>query len=358
MSIIYKVLLAVVLVASQFVNVSAQTTAEKIAALIPSGKEVYRHGYSELDDESKALYDGIVESLCKFEANNASPNYYHRCDLTDVPTNRSIYSVMADLKRIEHDMPEMYILSSYIPRTDYGTGMYYARIGIVNTPEKYLGELQKLNDIATSILSSIKEGMSDYDKLKVIHDGFINWGDYGDMTGADAGNIRGALINKKAVCEGFARAGLYLCQRAGLKCIYVEGQLRTSSVNDTWGNHAWNFVQLNGKWYLMDLTTDGGFAGICGYSAFLRGQDYFSENYKLTSKDGSDPNLNGVYQSLPTLAPTTYDPTDGIEDVISPLPSNHKVMKYLLPPSPSCSKAPQIVIKKNGKEYRVSGVKK
>lgn len=295
--------------------VFAQSVGEKIKALIPSGEKVYRHGYSELDNDGKALYNSIIESLCGFEANNASPNYYHRCDLTGVPTSRNIYTLMADIKRIEHDVPEMFILSSYIPRTDYGTGMYYARIGITNNPQKYLEELQKLKDAADEILKPTKEDMSDYEKLKIIHDGFINWGDYGDMTGADAGNIRGALINKRAVCEGFARAGLFLCQRAGLKCIYVEGQLRTSSVNDTWGNHAWNFVQVDGKWYLMDLTTDGGFAGICGYSAFLQGQDYFLENYKLTYKDGSDPNLNGMYQTLPTLEATSYSATSSINDV-------------------------------------------
>lgn len=314
---IEKLFLAMLFIASGMMGVKAQSIGDKISSLIPTGENVYRHGYNELDDEGKALYNSIVESLCHFNTKEKYLNIQYRCDLTGVPTSRSIYTVMTDLNRIIHDMPEMYILSTYIPRQDEVTRMFYARIGIVNTPEKYLEELEKLNEIADKILEPVKDGMSDYEKLKIIHDGFINWGDYGDMTGADAGNIRGALINKKAVCEGFARAGLFLCQRAGLKCIYIEGQLRTSSVNNEWGNHAWNFVEVDGKWYLMDLTTDGGFAGVCGYSAFLRGQDYFSENYKLMSKNGSSGEIdnNSMYKFIPSLEAITYNPTASIVEV-------------------------------------------
>ena len=279
---------------------------DEIAALIPGTDEVYRHGYEELSGEDRAQYDAIVEALCHFESNNYSPYYYHRCDLPEVPATYSIYSLIHDLERIQRDVPELYILSSTIPRSDYSTGMYYARVGSVHTPESYLQELQRINAIADSLLAPLTPEMTDEEKLRVVHDGFINLGDYGDMVGADAGNIRGALLNRRAVCEGFARAGALLCQRAGLRCVYVTGQLRTSSVNDTWGNHAWNFVEADGRWYLMDLTTDGGFPGICGYTAFLRGQDYFSENYRLTSSDGVDANLNGVYQSLPELSAKDY----------------------------------------------------
>lgn len=286
----------------------AQTVGDQIEALIPGWGSVYRHGYEELDQAGRERYEAVVGALCHFEANNASPYYYHRCNLPMIAPKYSIYDLMHDLERIQRDVPEMYILSSTVPRSDYSTGMYYARVGYVNTPDKYLSELQQLEEAARSILAPIEEGMSEYERLLVLHDGFINWGDYGDMSGADAGNIRGALLNKRAVCEGFARAAVYLCQRAGIKCIYVNGQLHTSTVNDTWGNHAWNFVEVDGAWYVMDLTTDGGFPGICGHAAFLRGQDYFEENYRLTSTEGVNANLGGVYTALPTLASTSYEP--------------------------------------------------
>lgn len=290
-------------------SVCAQNQAIKdsIANRIPRGEQVFRWGYSELQtDEERALYDTIMGSLVRFDANNFSPYYFHRCDLTGVPNTMNIQQVIAWLSRLSHDVPELYILSSTIPR--YDVNVYYARIGYVNTPERYLSELQRLQGIADTLLAGIQPGMSDYEKLVEIHDRFIEWGDYGDLTGADAGNIRGALINKRAVCEGFARAGLFLCQKAGIPCIFVTGQLQTSTVSDTWGNHAWNFVQLDGQWYLMDLTSDGGFPGIVGHDAFLRGQSYFDEHYRYGAPGSANPNLNGIYQSLPALAAEDYTP--------------------------------------------------
>ena len=282
--------------------------ADTIRALVPTGMSVYRHGYREQTDAMKAIYDQTLQDLLGWEANNYSPNMYHRCDLPNVPNTWSYQDVMHLLMRMYNDIPELYCLSSTIPRYDYTNYNYYARMSIVLTPSVYLHELQHIYAIADTLLAGITPGMSDYEKLKVIHDAYIDWGNYGGMSDAWAGTIRLALLSHKAVCEGNARAGLFLCQQAGLNCIYVGGQLCTSTTDDTWGNHAWNYVQVDGRWYLMDLTTDGAFPGVCGYSAFLKGQSYFQTNYRLTSTDGSDPNLSGIYTALPTLATADYDP--------------------------------------------------
>lgn len=286
----------------------AQTVKDSIAEIIPRGNDVFRWGYGELQStQEMALYDTILGSLIRFDANNASPYYYHRCDLAGVPNSMNIQDVIAWLGKLSYDVPELYILSSTIPR--YDVNIYYARIGYVNTPQRYLSELKQLQAIADTLLADIQPGMSDYERLMIIHDRFIEWGDYGDLTGADAGNIRGALINRRAVCEGFARAGLFLCQKVGIPCIFVTGQLQTSTVSDTWGNHAWNFVQLDGEWYLMDLTSDGGFPNIVGHDAFLRGAAYFNEHYRFSAPGGTNPNLNGTYRSLPTLSASDYTPS-------------------------------------------------
>lgn len=288
---------------------TAQTTADSIRAMIPNGNQVFRYGYQESSAAQKQIYDDVLYTLCGFEANNYSQYYYHRCDLTCIPNTMTIQDVMHLLERMQRDIPELYILQSPIPRYDYETYVYYARISYTFTPEMYLDELHRLRLAADTILQAVTPDMSDYEKLLAMHDGFIAWGDYGDITGAWAGSIKGAILNKRAICEGFARAGVYLCQQIGIPCIYISGQLCTSTQNDEWGNHAWNYVQLDGNWYLMDLTTDGAFPGICGYSAFLKGDPYLQENYRLTNTEGGDANLDGVYQSLPTLSATDYDPT-------------------------------------------------
>ncbi|MCL2017537.1 MAG: hypothetical protein FWG80_02065 [Alphaproteobacteria bacterium] len=58
-----------------------------------------------------------------------------------------------------------------------------------------------------------------------------------------------ALINRAAVCAGYALIYKEMCDRAGIKCEYVRG-------NAGGNNHAWNVLTINGKSYPVDLTWD------------------------------------------------------------------------------------------------------
>ena len=58
----------------------------------------------------------------------------------------------------------------------------------------------------------------------------------------------GALIDGKAVCQGYAYALKMLCDKAEIPCWVVTGEHG--------GPHAWNYVELNGKLYQIDLTMD------------------------------------------------------------------------------------------------------
>jgi hypothetical protein len=290
-------------------EVDLEAIKDSIAAIVPSGSQVYRYGYNELSETDQAMYDYILETLCRFDANKAAGSIYHRVDfdLEGQGFTTDLYSLMYMLIRIYRDVPEMYILNS-IPRQDAGTGTYYGRIEAVHNPESYLNDLTQIETICNDIIANITDGMSTYEKLKVLHDGLIDWADYGGLASAYSGDIKGAFLERKAVCEGFSRAFLLLCQKVGIPCLYVSGSLSTNTVTDTWVNHAWNYVQVDGKWYLVDITTDGGFLGHTFYTGFLRGQDYFDTNYKLTTTTGNNENTdNGIYSVLPKLASTTYE---------------------------------------------------
>ncbi|SDZ81072.1 Putative cell wall binding repeat-containing protein [Oribacterium sp. KHPX15] len=52
-----------------------------------------------------------------------------------------------------------------------------------------------------------------------------------------------ALVNGKAVCQGYAEAFQELCESAGLSTRIVSNS-----------NHAWNLVKLDGQWYHVDIT--------------------------------------------------------------------------------------------------------
>lgn len=65
----------------------------------------------------------------------------------------------------------------------------------------------------------------------------------------DAHSIVGALLDKRAVCEGIAKAFKFLCDKSGIKCIVVYGMAKGSY-------HSWNMVILRQEFYHVDVTWD------------------------------------------------------------------------------------------------------
>lgn len=105
---------------------------------------------------------------------------------------------------------------------------------------------------ADDILSKLTDDMGKYQKLCVIHDELIKSIAY-DLESSASYNAYGALVKKKAACEGYANAFTYLCTKAGIRSINVCGE---SSHNGKKVNHMWNKVYYNNKWYNVDVTWD------------------------------------------------------------------------------------------------------
>ena len=63
----------------------------------------------------------------------------------------------------------------------------------------------------------------------------------------------GAFHDGSSVCEGYACAAKMMLNELGVVCDIEVGECTNG------GGHAWNLVQLDGKWYQMDVTwNDGG----------------------------------------------------------------------------------------------------
>lgn len=99
------------------------------------------------------------------------------------------------------------------------------------------------------ILSELRAGMTDFQREVVIHDAIIENCDYLDDASAGIRSAYGALVEGKAVCEGYARAFQYLLHQADIPSMLVFGQ--AGGVN-----HAWNMVRIDGQWYHADITWD------------------------------------------------------------------------------------------------------
>ena len=63
----------------------------------------------------------------------------------------------------------------------------------------------------------------------------------------------GCLVNRKAVCAGYAKAYMLIMNELGIECGYVEGSAGTQG---NFGPHAWNYIKLDDGYYMVDLTWD------------------------------------------------------------------------------------------------------
>lgn len=72
----------------------------------------------------------------------------------------------------------------------------------------------------------------------------------------DAFTISGIFENKKAVCEGIAKAFKVLCDYAGAKNVYVVNGTALSKRLKMIYPHTWNMVKFNGQYSHIDVTWD------------------------------------------------------------------------------------------------------
>ncbi len=91
--------------------------------------------------------------------------------------------------------------------------------------------------------SVVKSVAYDYESLKV-------------KNCYSAHSIVGTFLDKKAVCEGIAKAFKLLCDSVGLPCIVVIGYADNKGEFTENTLHAWNLVKVLGQWYHVDPTWD------------------------------------------------------------------------------------------------------
>ena len=113
-------------------------------------------------------------------------------------------------------------------------------------------EAKKLAKKAESILKKIiKDGMSDYEKEKAIHDYIVTHGEYAFLTGEkeeDSYDSKGILLEGQGVCSSYSESMQLLLSLAGVESKIVLGEADI--------DHSWNLVKLDGNWYHVDVTWD------------------------------------------------------------------------------------------------------
>ncbi|MDO4976618.1 MAG: PrsW family glutamic-type intramembrane protease [Eubacteriales bacterium] len=124
---------------------------------------------------------------------------------------------------------------------------------------------QKLNKAVKKIVKEAKKKKSKIEQIEYVHDYISNNCIYDhDRLASCKQSIHdpfdeliysayGCLVQKRAVCAGYAKAFQLIMQELGIKCDYVKG---VAGKPGDMGAHGWNCVQLAGDKYWVDVTWD------------------------------------------------------------------------------------------------------
>lgn len=162
--------------------------------------------------------------------------------------------------------------------------------------------------VKNQILNQIA-GKNDIEKMRYIHDYLVDTIEYDQTFGEkNIYNIYGALVSKTCVCEGYAKASQYLLNEAGLENIIITGTATNSDGKTE--NHAWNYVNIDEKWYAIDITWDdpiivggGKLTNTIRYRYFLKGSSTMNKNHFISTKFTS----GGQDFEFPELSITDYN---------------------------------------------------
>lgn len=167
------------------------------------------------------------------------------------------------------------------------------------------------------VADAVQDGMSDAEKVKALDAALSNrlsydWdsyylntgqGDKADVDPMDVWKHRGyaayeLLDDNRVVCSGYAAIFKACADEAGIKSLYVTGTVPPQPGSDNNG-HAWNLVNVDGSWKVVDVTWDD----------TDRGDSQSNGTYLLL--DQKDPKLDGrVYDSDSLLDSVVEDYVD------------------------------------------------
>lgn len=135
---------------------------------------------------------------------------------------------------------------------------------------------KKVDEIYTEVITT---DMTDYDKIKTIHDYIVNHSKYdierNDKDTSDYNSYKayGPLIEGFATCSGYTDAMALFLEKMGIKNFKVATELMQKDIS----GHVWIAVFLDNKWLHLDLTWDDPVSD--------DGKDYLQHKYFLISSN-------------------------------------------------------------------------
>jgi len=140
------------------------------------------------------------------------------------------------------------------------------------TDDALLAYIHKMEDETATDVKKLSKYLiqpttNEWDRFRSIYLWLIHHIDY-DLKAVKNKRINRSnediLRRKKAICWGYATLLKALCEAADMEAAIISGYVKTDLEKAPflkYPTHAWNAVQLEGQWYLVDATWDSGLLG-------------------------------------------------------------------------------------------------
>lgn len=275
-------------------NSQPNTTTEKLQS---------RYLYNQLDSTAKTIYDKIYNSKENMKTGTYTiefGNTFSEILSKENGEEELQKQYQSAIEALMYENPDLFFINAtkmyinietitkllsvtynvYINSGEYGN---YLADGLTCKEDVEIYEV-KIEEAKNNILT-LAQGKDNYEKIKTIHNYLVENIEYETtISQPNIYNIYGALVSKRCVCEGYAKSFQLLMNEIGIQNVMVIGRA-TNDDNQT-ENHAWNYVQLDGNWYAVDVTWDdpivvgGGFLPqMSKYKYFLKGSKTINKNH-------------------------------------------------------------------------------
>ena len=290
-----------------------------------SNVTIDKYFYNQLEEPSKTIYkaletnkENMITGTYKIEFGNTFSDIL---DSTNGQNELGNYYQSA-IEAYTYDNPDVFYLSPSkmylnIETTTFGSSTTYNVFINNGSDANYFTDEFSSEAQVRSAINSIEQVKNSlvsrrtgniYEDIKMVHDYLVDNIEYDtSLSKNNIYDVYGALINKVAVCEGYARSFKYILDEMGIPCVLVIGT-GTNSRGET-ERHAWNYVEINSNWYAVDCTWDdpvvvGGsnLPQSSKYKYFLKGANEFNQDH-IASGQFTE---GGKVFTYPSLSSSSY----------------------------------------------------
>jgi transglutaminase/protease-like cytokinesis protein 3 len=257
------------------------------------------YNFNKLNENQKIMYSAIACSVRDLNPIVNVDNY------APDDVNKISEDAKAVMIAFYSDHPEVFYLNMTY-KLYSSKSLIYDRIKIeltytVKSKNDLESKLQQIEKAMESYTNGL-ENKSNFEKELYIHDNVAkNVKYYSDTTvisdvPEQYHSIYGAFIEKQAVCDGFAKAMQILLDKVNIENIFITGVIDEVP-------HAWNMVNLDNKWYHLDLTADkyvkeeNGTSKIIAHTYFNVTDDVILKSHAIDNKE-NNPIANSIDYSF------------------------------------------------------------